>query len=405
MAELLDLWSRAALTSLSFFWSALWAFVLGYAVSSLIQVFVTRSRMQRAMGDAGPRSVALGTLFGFISSSCSFAALSTTRSLFRKGAGLVPSLAFLLASTNLVIELGFVIAVFLSWEFVVGEYLGGLLLILVTWALVRLTRPARLVEQARGEDPDEASEEESRPLSRRLRSKAAWRDVARRYFMEWDMVVKDVTIGFAAAGAIAVFVPRSFFQALFPGGAEDAGFGGVLLDALIGPVAAFCPFIGSMGNVPLAGLLYHNGVSFAGVMAFLFSDLVVLPVLRIQIGYNGWRLALYIGAIFLAALVTVSVTLHYLFDAFGALPDGVAASSGERGPSFAIDHTFYLNLAFGALTAGLWWLRRTGDGAVDECEDEGDERSSGLSLDRVLVAIAWIAAGWVSIGALLSLVR
>lgn len=135
-------WAEAARTSLGFFWMALWAFALGYVISSMIQVFVTRERMQHAMGEAGAKSVGLATFFGFISSSCSFAALATTKSLFKKGAGLVPSLAFLLASTNLVIELGIVIAVFLSWQFVVGEYVGGLLLIGGAWLFVRLTRPA-----------------------------------------------------------------------------------------------------------------------------------------------------------------------------------------------------------------------------------------------------------------------
>jgi len=139
METFLARWAEAALTTLGFFWMALWAFCLGYLVSSMIQVFVTEQRMQRTMGEVGPRSVALGTFFGFVSSSCSFAPLSTSRALFQKGAGLVPALAFLLASTNLVIELGILIFVFLSWHFVVGEYLGGLLLIGIMWAVVRLT--------------------------------------------------------------------------------------------------------------------------------------------------------------------------------------------------------------------------------------------------------------------------
>jgi len=407
--EFLPLWSRAALTSLAFFWKALWAFVLGYTVSSLIQVFVTRERMQAAMGETGPRSVALGTLFGFLSSSCSFAALATTRALFRKGAGFVPSLAFLLASTNLVVELGVVITVFLTWEFVLGEYVGGLLLILVTWGLVSLWRPDELIRRQRADDDGAAKRDDGearRPLGQRLRSAAAWRAVARQYFMEWGMVVRDVTIGFAAAGAIAVFVPRSFFRALFPGGAGDDGtqsFGGVVVDAVVGPVAAFCTFIGSMGNVPLAGLLYHSGVSFAGVMAFLFSDLIVLPVLRIQIGYYGWRLALYIAGVFLAALVAVSVSLHYLFDLFGLLPASGSVRFGELDPELALDHTFYLNLAFLALSLCFWWLRRSN--AEEPSHDRGEEHEqpSGWSLDRVLTGVAWLAGAWVALGAAVSL--
>ena len=148
-ANFWQLYSDAVLTSLSFFWKALWAFVIGYIISSAIQVFVTRERMQKTMGEAGKKSIAIGTFFGFLSSSCSFAALSTTKSLFKKGAGFVPSLAFLLASTNLVIELGFIIAIFLGWQFVVGEYLGGILLILFTWLIVNYTRPKELIRKAR----------------------------------------------------------------------------------------------------------------------------------------------------------------------------------------------------------------------------------------------------------------
>lgn len=156
MNSFLEQWAEAAFTSIGFFWMAFWAFALGYMISSLIQVLVTRERMQSTMGTAGPKSVVLGTFFGFISSSCSFAALSTTRALFQKGAGLVPSLAFMLASTNLVIELGFVIAIFLSWQFVVAEYIGGVLLILLAWLFVRLTNPRKIIQSAR----DRLGEEE-----------------------------------------------------------------------------------------------------------------------------------------------------------------------------------------------------------------------------------------------------
>jgi uncharacterized membrane protein YraQ (UPF0718 family) len=163
MSSFAEIWNTAALTSLGLFWTAFWAFGLGYLISSMIQVFVTRARMRKSMGETGPKSVALATFFGFISSSCSFAALATTRSLFAKGAGLVPSLAFLLASTNLVIELGIVISVFLAWQFVVAEYVGGLLLILLMWLVVRLTKPGRLIEEARerAQSAEQSGEDEA----------------------------------------------------------------------------------------------------------------------------------------------------------------------------------------------------------------------------------------------------
>jgi len=276
MQAFLSTWLEAARTSAGLFWMAFWAFGLGYLVSSMIQVFLTRARMKKSMGNAGASSVALGTFFGFISSSCSFAALATTRALFAKGAGLVPALAYLLASTNLVIELGIVIAVFLGWQFVVGEYVGGILLILLMWLLVKLSLPQGLRDAARQkarEAEDSDGDEEIPDWRELIRSAEGWQRVASRYVMEWHMVWKDVTIGFTVAGIIAAFVPRSFFQSLFIGsdGGETA-FWQLLAQTAVGPLAAFFTFIGSMGNIPLAAVLYDNGVSFAGVMAFIFSD-------------------------------------------------------------------------------------------------------------------------------------
>lgn len=254
MDTFLETWHNSAVTSLGLFWMAFWAFGLGYVISSMIQVFVTRARMRKSMGEAGAASVGKGAFFGFISSSCSFAALSTTRSLFAKGAGLIPSLAFLLASTNLVIELGIVIAVFLSWQFVVGEYLGGLLLIGFMWLAVRFTYPKELVETARKNarsNTDEDAEGDAPDWKELIRSREGWRRVARKYVMEWKMVWKDVAIGFTVAGVIAAFVPQSFFEALFLGaGQGEPTFLQVLLQTIIGPVAAFITFIGSMGNIP-----------------------------------------------------------------------------------------------------------------------------------------------------------
>lgn len=286
MQSFLQQWHDAAMTSLGLFWMAFWAFGLGYLVSSMIQVFVTRERMKHAMGEDDNKSIFLGTFFGFISSSCSFAAIATTRALFVKGAGFIASLAFLLASTNLVIELGIVISVFLGWQFVVGEYAGGLLLILLTWLVVKLFYPKNLIQAARkhaeGKQKNHRNHETIPDWKKRVLSKDGWQKVAGNYVMEWKMVWKDVTIGFTVAGIIAVFVPQEFFTSLFIGaGKTDPGFLEILAQTLVGPIAAFFTFIGSMGNIPLAAVLYGHGVRFAGIMAFIFSDLVVLPVLRI----------------------------------------------------------------------------------------------------------------------------
>ena len=391
-------YGEAALTTLGFFWKALWAFVLGYTVSAMIQVFVTRERMKQTMGEAEGKSVALGTFFGFISSSCSFAALATAKSLFKKGAGFIPSMAFLLSSTNLVVELGIIIAIFLSWQFVVGEYIGGILLIGFMWGFVRLARPEGLIEGARDRVEEEGDEEEGDvpDWRERIRTVEGWREVAKRYFMEWGMVWKDVTFGFTVAGIIAAFVPGSFFQTLFvgSGGEGSPGFFSVLAQTLIGPVAAFFTFIGSMGNIPLAALLYDNGVSFAGVMAFIFSDLVVFPVVRVNAKYYGWKMALYIVGLFLAALVASALVLHYGFGLLGILPPSGGAGGGET-ERFAIDYTFFLNLAFLALTGVFAWLRFSGQ---DEQEGGHDHGGGQDVIERVLFWLALASYGWLAGG-------
>ena len=401
MNGFLHAWGEAATTTLGFFWMALWAFALGYVVSAMIQVFVTEERMKQTMGEAGAKSVGLATVFGFLSSSCSFAALATTKSLYKKGAGLVPSLAFLLASTNLVIELGIVIAVFLSWHFVVGEYLGGLLLIAFMWALVKLTPTRSLEEEARDhlEAEDDGHEGDVPDWKERMASRAGWAKVGHKYLMEWKMVWKDVTFGFTIAGVIAAFVPSAFFEALFVGaGSAELGFGEVLLQTLVGPVAAFFTFIGSMGNIPLAALLYDNGVSFAGVMAFIFSDLVVFPVLRIHASYYGWKMAFYILGVLLLALVGSALVLHYGFDLAGALPSGGAEQTGSvTGQTFfAIDHTFVLNLVFLGVSGALAWLWHTTD-----ADPEHGEMAQKGRLEQVLTWLAlgsyvWVAGGLVA---------
>ncbi|MEZ5492403.1 MAG: permease [Gammaproteobacteria bacterium] len=398
MQDFLELWNSAATTTAGLFWMAFWAFGLGYLISSMIQVFVTRERMRKYMGDPGPASVGLGSLFGFISSSCSFAALSTTRSLFAKGAGLVPSLAFLLASTNLVIELGIVIAVFLGWQFVVGEYVGGALLILLMWLLVRISYPRQLIKHARekARDSEEHDDNDESPDWKKLiMSLDGWCQVGNRYVMEWMMVWKDVAIGFTVAGIIAAFVPRAFFEALFIGSDQaDPGFVSVLLQSIVGPIAAFFTFIGSMGNIPLAAVLYENGVSFAGIMAFIFSDLVVLPVLRIKAQYYGWRMALYILAIFFVILVTTALILHYGFAFSGALPDNANPSVMTDREFFVVDYTAFLNLVF-LILSGLFLILH-----LKLHSEHGHGHGNGGS-EKVLIILTCIALIWLVLGLLL----
>ncbi|MBD3639173.1 MAG: permease [Crocinitomicaceae bacterium] len=360
MKAFLVKWSDAAYTSLGFFWMALWAFILGYFLSSFIQVFISRQQMQQNMGGKNFRSVLLGTVFGFLSSSCSFSALATTKSLFKKGASFIASVAFLLASTNLVIELGIVISIFLGWQFVVAEYFGGILLIAVSWIIVLIIRPKKLIQKARENLSKEQDDQEQaqQEILTKLQSEEKWAKVSKQFGMEWKMVWKDITLGFTIAGIIAAFVPDSFFQSLFintGNPTNEASFGTVLEHVLVGPLAAFMTFIGSMGNIPLAGLLFGKGVSFAGVMAFIFSDLVVFPVLRINAKYYGWKMSLFILFMLFTALIVASIALHYSFDWIGILPDPQNMVTAEKS-YFQVDYTLFMNLAFILLSGYLVYL-------------------------------------------------
>ncbi|PRP67185.1 permease [Nonlabens agnitus] len=403
MNNFLKNWGEAAYTSVGFFWMALWAFALGYIISSMIQIFVTEKRMQKTMGGAEGKGVLFGTFFGFISSSCSFAALASTKSIFKKGASFISSMAFLLASTNLVIELGIIISIFLGWQFVVGEYLGGILLILISWLLIRIINPKKLIDKARNnlKDDQDESEEASKDWKKQIVKEESWARVSKKYKMEWQMVWKDVTVGFTIAGIVAAFVPDSFFQTLFinsGAGNTDFSFFEILEHIIVGPVAAFLTFIGSMGNIPLAGLLFGKGVSFAGVMAFIFSDLVVFPVLRINARYYGWKMSLFILFLLFIALIGAALTLHYGFDLLNMLPDPSQVKIQDS-TYFKIDYTFYLNLAFLVISGYLVYLGFFKKKDVDHKTSEMAPKSALLESMMKFAALAcylWLTGGLIT---------
>lgn len=402
MNDFLKQWGESAYTTAGFFWMALWAFVLGYLISSMIQIFVTEKRMQKTMGEEEGKSMLLGTFFGFISSSCSFAALASAKSIFKKGASFVSSIAFLLASTNLVIELGIIISIFLGWQFVVGEYVGGVLLILICWILIRIINPKKLIEKARKnlEDEDDDSIDDSKDWKKQIQKESSWAKVARKYKMEWQMVWKDVTVGFTIAGIVAAFVPDSFFQTLFINsgqGNTDFTFLEILEHIIVGPVAAFLTFIGSMGNIPLAALLFGKGVSFAGVMAFIFSDLVVFPVLRINAKYYGWKMSLFILFLLFTALIGTSLALHYSFDLFGILPDSSQVKIQDS-EYFKIDYTFFLNIAFLLISGYLVYLGFFKKKDIDYNMSEMAPKSQ--LLENILKYAAFICYVWLAGGLL-----
>jgi len=399
MNDFLSKWGEAAYTTSGFFWMALWAFALGYIISSCIQVFVTEKRMQETMGQEESKGLLLGTFFGFISSSCSFAALASTKSLFKKGASFVSSIGFLLASTNLVIELGIIISIFLGWQFVVGEYVGGIILILISWLLIRLINPKNLIKNARErlESEDEDDENSDKSWKKKIKSETSWAKVSQQYGMEWKMVWKDVTIGFTIAGIVAAFVPDSFFQTLFINsgqGTTDFGFFTILEHVIVGPLAAFITFIGSMGNIPLAALLFGKGVSFAGVMAFIFSDLVVFPILRINAKYYGWKMSFFILFLLFTSLIGASLALHYGFDLFGALPDPSSVKIQDA-EFFKINYTFWLNIVFLAISGFLMYLgffKRDDVMFMKEMAPKSKVLESTLKY-LALICYIWLAGG------------
>ncbi|MGH9378993.1 MAG: permease [Thermoanaerobaculia bacterium] len=343
---------EALLTSAGLLWKILWALVLGYTISAGIQVLVTRAQMARTLGEHSPKKAALASFFGFVSSSCSFAALAASRSVLVKGAHPVNAIAFLIASTNLVIELGIVLLILLGWHFFIGNILLGLLMTVYAYAITRVWFPSDLADAARQHAEQQQSAEgmehegpEGKSWREKLTSLAGWQAIADAFFMEWKMAYKEILFGFTIAGFITVFVPQSFWNALFLQAGSDApSFLAVLENAAIAPVIAFFTFIGSMGNIPLAALLWSKNASFGGVMAFLGADLVAATVIYLHAKYYGWRYAGYLSLVLYVCMVAAGVTVHYVFAVLGILPTERALLTEMV--RFKIDYTFWLNLVF-----------------------------------------------------------
>ncbi len=354
-----QLYGEAVKTAFGFFWKSGWAFVLGYWVSAMIQAFVPKGRLTPYMGKANVTSVSLATLFGAASSSCSFAALAAARALVLKGVNFVAAIAFMFASTNLVIELGILILIFLGWQFLAAEVIGGLILIGISSVLIKLTYPKRWLKEARERVEDQADDEESDfDWRRRIRSREGWNLVGHSFVSDWKMVWEEILIGFTVAGFVAVLVPTGVWESIFLIGArgELPDWLIALENAAIAPFVAAMTFIGSMGNIPIATVLNANGVLFAGIMGFIYSDLMVPPLVMINAKYYGWRVALYIAAVMYVSIVATALILNYLFGALGIIPE--SGRKVEDVAQFSFDYTFYMNLVFIGVAAGLFWLHR-----------------------------------------------
>lgn len=356
--EFINLYGESAKTALGFFWKSGWAFVLGYFVSGMIQAFVPKGKLTQHMGEADIKSISLSTFFGAASSSCSFAALAAARALIKKGAHFIAGVAFMFASTNLVIELGILILIFLGWQFLAAEIVGGLILIAISSVLIKLTYPKSWLEAARDKVESEGDDlEEDFDWKKRIKSKEGWRLVGHKFVNDWKMAWEDILIGFTIAGFVAVLVPESFWTTLFLVGAEGVpGWLVAIENAMIAPFVAALTFIGSMGNIPLATVLNSNGVLFAGIMGFIYSDLMVPPLVHINAKYYGWRVALYIAGVMFVSIVFTALILNGLFTLLDIVPESRRTVSNIT--QFKIDYTFWMNLVFVWIAGWLIWQNK-----------------------------------------------
>lgn len=344
------------------FWEALWALAFGYIFSSVIQVLVPREVIARYLGRPGWKETGLALILGPASSSCSFAALSAGRSLFGKGAALTPMMAFLFGATNLSPQVAALAWIFLGWQFAVALMVGSIAHTAVMAVLVRLTYPKNLVERARERANEkhpgmqgDPSEGMTGTWREKLRRREAWQRVGVTYRGEWGMVWKDLLFGFTIAGVVATLVPDAVFRTIFPQDLPQILL--VLVHALLGPVLALATIIGSMGNGPLAAVLWENGVLFSGIIAFLYADFVVIPSLRINAAYYGWRFAGYLALIFTGSAIGAGIVMHAVFALLRLIPESKAGRVEELA-RFEINYVFFLNLAAIAISAILIWIGR-----------------------------------------------
>jgi uncharacterized membrane protein YraQ (UPF0718 family) len=352
---------RALLISFSMLWEVLWPLAFGFLLSAIVQTVVSRQAVARALGRDDLRGVALTTGLGAASSSCSYAAVAVARALFRKGASFANAITFEFASTNLVFELGLVLLVLLGWQFLSAELAGGLLMVAILAVIFRWTLRPQMVERARrqaerglagrmeGHAEMDMSLTEG-PFLRRLFSPKAFTAIAHYFYMDLSSLWQDLLIGFLIAGALAAWVPVSFWQAFFlTGHPVLAQFWG----PLIGPVISMLSFVCSVGNVPLAAVLWNGGISFGGVIAFIFADLIILPIVNIHRKYYGGRMSLYLLGVSYVAMALAGFLVQLAFQALGIVPQHFRVTVFESHPSW--NYTTFLNIAFLALIVLLGW--------------------------------------------------
>lgn len=353
-------------------WEILWPLILGFLLSAVIQAVVRREQISRLMSGSSPRALAIATGLGAASSSCSYAAVALSRSLFRKGASFTSAMVFEIASTNLVVELGIILAIALGWQFTLAEFIAGPIMIVFVALLFRLWLRGRIVEEARaqaergvagsmeGHAGMDMSVQMEAPFLRRLFSRAGLTSTSRYFVMDWAAVLRDIVIGLLIAGAFAAWVPTSWLRTVFLADDPTLAF---ILGPLIGPIIAVVSFVCSVGNVPLAAVLWNGGISFGGVMSFIFADLIIIPILLIYRRYYGTRAMLLIAGVFYLAMAAAGYVIELLFTPLGLVPHERRAAVLESTISW--NYTTWLNIAFLAIAAVLVvWFYRSGSGPM-----------------------------------------
>jgi uncharacterized protein len=339
-------------------WDVWWALVLGFAISGIVQAWVPRERIEHALGGGGVRAVSLASGLGAASSSCSYAAVAIARALFAAGASAASALAFQFASTNLVIELGILLWVLIGWQFTLAELVGGVVLIALMTLLLRLFVSRRLEAHAReharaaGQEHRHTSAGEHVSWRRRVVSLEAWSDVAANFRNDWTMLYKEIIAGFLLAGFVGL-LDNSFFSSLF---AEQAPAPlRVAENVLVGPVIAVLTFVCSVGNVPLAAVLWSGGIGFAGVISFLFSDLIIVPIAIIYRKYYGRRFAARIVALMFVTIVLAALAVTGLFSVAGLIPT-TRPTRAEIFSGVSVDYRLFTNILATAVFAAMFAL-------------------------------------------------
>ena len=374
------------------FWEILWALVLGFAASAVVQALVSKSAIERLMRDDSPRSLATATVLGAASSSCSYAAVALARTLFRKGASFTAAMAFEFASTNLVVELGIVMALLLGWQFTLGEFVGGPIMIVLLALVFRAFLRPRLIEEARREVEHgrlgsmEGHAEMDMSVGGKPSVGAAFTATSHVFGMELAAVWRDIVGGLLIAGALAAWIPHSWWQSLF---LDHHGEWSKVWGPLAGPLVSVLSFVCSIGNVPLAAVLWNGGISFGGVLAFIFADLIILPILDIYRRYYGWRMMWFLLASFYATMAIAGLIVEFVFQGAGLVPHGRHAKIEMASVSW--NYTTVLNIVFLLVAAllvcryfrrgGGWRMLRMMNKPMNDADEHhhehGDHRPGG----------------------------